>query len=156
MDAKMYVGNLSYDVTQEELQALFEAHGAVSDVFIVKDRESGRPRGFAFVTMETKESMDAAIEALNGADFMGRNLAINEARPREERPSGGGGGGYGGGGGGRGGNGGGGGYGGGGGGRGGNGGGGGYGGGGGGRGGNDRGGRGGNGGGGDRGGRGGW
>ena len=147
MDAKMYVGNLSYDVTQEELQALFEAHGAVSDVFIVKDRESGRPRGFAFVTMETKESMDAAIEALNGADFMGRNLAINEARPREERPSGGGGGGYGGGGGGRGGNGGGG-YGGGGGGRGGNG-------GGGGRGGNDRGGRGGNGGG-DRGGRGGW
>ena len=138
MDAKMYVGNLSYDVTQEELQALFEAHGAVSDVFIVKDRESGRPRGFAFVTMETKESMDAAIEALNGADFMGRNLAINEARPREERPSGGGGG-YGGGGGGRGGNGGGG-----------------YGGGGGGRGGNDRGGRGGNGGGGGRGGRGGW
>ena len=153
MDAKMYVGNLSYDVTQEELQALFEAHGAVSDVFIVKDRESGRPRGFAFVTMETKESMDAAIEALNGADFMGRNLAINEARPREERPSGGGGG-YGGGGG-RGGNGGGGYGGGGGGGRGGNGGGG-YGGGGGGRGGNDRGGRGGNGGGGDRGGRGGW
>ncbi len=149
MDAKMYVGNLSYDVTQEELQALFEAHGAVSDVFIVKDRESGRPRGFAFVTMETKESMDAAIEALNGADFMGRNLAINEARPREERPSGGGGGYGGGGGGGRGGNGGGG-YGGGGGGRGGNGGGGGYGGGGGGgRGGNDRGGRGGN----DRGGK---
>ena len=151
MDAKMYVGNLSYDVTQEELQALFEAHGAVSDVFIVKDRESGRPRGFAFVTMETKESMDAAIEALNGADFMGRNLAINEARPREERPSGGGG--YGGGGGGRGGNGGGGYGGGGGGGRGGNGGGG-YGGGG--RGGNDRGGRGGNDRGGNGGGRGGW
>ena len=142
MDAKMYVGNLSYDVTQEELQALFEAHGAVSDVFIVKDRESGRPRGFAFVTMETKESMDAAIEALNGADFMGRNLAINEARPREERPSGGGGGYGGGGGGGRGGNGGGG-YGGGGG-------------GGGGRGGNDRGGRGGNDRGGNGGGRGGW
>ena len=103
MDAKMYVGNLSYDVTQEELQALFEAHGAVSDVFIVKDRESGRPRGFAFVTMAEKSAMDAAIEALNGADFMGRNLAINVARPREERPSGGGGrggngGGYGGGG----------------------------------------------------------
>ena len=147
MDAKMYVGNLSYDVTQEELQALFEAHGAVSDVFIVKDRESGRPRGFAFVTMDTKEAMDVAIEALNGSEFMGRNLAINEARPREERPSGGGGGGYGGGGG-RGGNGGGG-YGGGGGGRGGNG-------GGGGRGGNDRGGRGGNDRGGNGGGRGGW
>ena len=91
MDAKMYVGNLSYDVTQEELQALFEAHGAVSDVFIVKDRESGRPRGFAFVTMAEKSAMDAAIEALNGADFMGRNLAINVARPREERPTGGGG-----------------------------------------------------------------
>ena len=99
MDAKMYVGNLSYDVTQEELQALFEAHGAVSDVFIVKDRESGRPRGFAFVTMEEKSAMDAAIEALNGEEFMGRNLAINEARPREERPRGGqGGGGFGGGG----------------------------------------------------------
>lgn len=99
MDAKMYVGNLSYDVTQEELQALFEAHGAVSDVFIVKDRESGRPRGFAFVTMEEKSAMDAAIEALNGEEFMGRNLAINEARPREDRPrgGGGGGGGYGGG-----------------------------------------------------------
>lgn len=139
MDAKMYVGNLSYDATQEDLQALFEAHGAVSDVFIVKDRESGRPRGFAFVTMEEKSAMDAAIEALNGEEFMGRNLAINEARPREERPRGGGGGGYGGG---RGGNGGG--YGGGG-----RGNGGGYGGGGGGRGrGNDRGG--------DRGGRGGW
>jgi len=95
MDAKMYVGNLSYDVTQEELQALFEAHGAVSDVFIVKDRESGRPRGFAFVTMEEKSAMDAAIEALNGEEFMGRNLAINEARPREDRPRGGGG--YGGG-----------------------------------------------------------
>lgn len=97
MDAKMYVGNLSYDVTQEELQALFEAHGAVSDVFIVKDRESGRPRGFAFVTMQEKSAMDAAMEALNGSEFMGRNLAINEARPREERPRGGNGGGYGGG-----------------------------------------------------------
>lgn len=99
MDAKMYVGNLSYDVTDTELRELFEAHGAVSDVFIVKDRESGRPRGFAFVTMETKEAMDAAIEALNGEEFMGRNLAINEARPREERPPRSGGGGYGGGGG---------------------------------------------------------
>ena len=101
MDAKMYVGNLSYDATREDLQSLFEAHGTVSDVFIVKDRDSGRPRGFAFVTMETKESMNAAIEALNGEEFMGRNLAINEARPREERPRGGGG--YRGGGGGRGG-----------------------------------------------------
>lgn len=101
MDAKMYVGNLSYDATQDDLQSLFEAHGAVTDVFIVKDRESGRPRGFAFVTMDTKESMQAAIEALNGQEFMGRELAINEARPRENRGQGGGGGrgGYGGGGG---------------------------------------------------------
>ena len=90
MNAKMYVGNLSYDATQEDLQALFEAHGGVSDVFIVKDRESGRPRGFAFVTMEERSQMEAAIEALNGEEFMGRNLAINEARPREDRPRSGG------------------------------------------------------------------
>ena len=106
MNTKMYVGNLSYDATDSDIRELFEVHGTVSDVFIVKDRESGRPRGFAFVTMEEKSAMDAAIEALNGEEFMGRNLAINEARPREDRPRGGGGG-YGGG---RGGNGGGGGY----------------------------------------------
>lgn len=94
----MYVGNLSFDATDQDVRELFESQGAVSDVFIVKDRESGRPRGFAFVTMETKEAMDAAIEALNGEEFMGRALTINEARPREERPrGGGGGGGYGGG-----------------------------------------------------------
>ena len=85
METKLYVGNLSYDSTKEDLQSLFETYGVVSDVFIVKDRESGRPRGFAFVTMETKESMLAAIEALNGQEFMGRALAINEARPREDR-----------------------------------------------------------------------
>lgn len=102
MNAKMYVGNLSYDANDGEIRELFEAHGTVADVFIVKDRESGRPRGFAFVTMGSPEEMNAAIEGLNGADFMGRNLTINEARPREERPQGGGGG-YGGGGGGRGG-----------------------------------------------------
>ncbi len=102
----MYVGNLSYDATDSDLRELFEAHGTVTDVFIVKDRDSGRARGFAFVTMETPEEMNAAIEALNGEDFHGRALAINEARPREERPQGGGGGrqfGGGGGGGGRGG-----------------------------------------------------
>ena len=96
----MYVGNLSYDATDSDLRELFEAHGTVSDVFIVKDRESDRPRGFAFVSMETPEEMNAAIEGLNGAEFAGRALTINEARPREERPQGGGGGGYGGGGGG--------------------------------------------------------
>jgi RNA recognition motif-containing protein len=94
MNTKMYVGNLSYDATDSDLRELFEAHGTVSDVFIVKDRESDRPRGFAFVSMETPEEMNAAIEGLNGAEFAGRALTINEARPREERPQGGGGGGY--------------------------------------------------------------
>lgn len=93
----MYVGNLSYDATDSDIRELFEAHGTVSDVFIVKDRESGRPRGFAFVSMGTPEEMNAAIEGLNGEEFLGRALAINEARPREERPQGGGGGGGGGG-----------------------------------------------------------
>ena len=86
----MYVGNLSYDATDSDIRQLFEAHGTVSDVFIVKDRESGRPRGFAFVSMETPEEMNAAIEGLNGEEFAGRALTINEARPREERPQGGG------------------------------------------------------------------
>lgn len=99
MNTKMYVGNLSYDATDSDIRELFEAHGTVSDVFIVKDRESGRPRGFAFVSMGTAEEMNAAIEGLNGEEFLGRALTINEARPREERPQGGGGG-YGGGGGG--------------------------------------------------------
>jgi len=87
----MYVGNLSYDATDSDIRELFEAHGTVSDVFIVKDRESGRPRGFAFVSMGTAEEMNAAIEGLNGEEFLGRALTINEARPREERPQGGGG-----------------------------------------------------------------
>ena len=85
METKLYVGNLSYNSSREDIQNLFEEYGKVSDVFIVKDRESGRPRGFAFVTMDTKESMLAAIEGLNGKEFMGRALAINEARPREDR-----------------------------------------------------------------------
>jgi len=89
----MYVGNLSYDASDSDIRELFEAHGTVSDVFIVKDRESGRPRGFAFVSMGTPEEMNAAIEGLNGEEFLGRALTINEARPREERPQGGGGGG---------------------------------------------------------------
>ncbi len=95
MNTKMYVGNLAFDAGFEDIKSLFEPHGGVEDVFIVKDRESGRPRGFAFVTMDTKESMETAINALNGEEFMGRPLVINEARPREERPprSGGGGGG---------------------------------------------------------------
>ncbi len=105
MNTKMYVGNLPFSATQEDINALFSQFGTVTDVFLPMDRVSGRPRGFAFVTMGTPEEMQAAIAGLNGQEFGGRKLGINEARPKEERPGGfgGGGGGYGGGGGGRGG-----------------------------------------------------
>jgi RNA recognition motif-containing protein len=99
MNTKMYVGNLPFKATDVDIRELFSQFGAVTDVFLPIDRESGRPRGFAFVTMDTPEAMTAAIEGLNGKDFGGRNLAINEARPKEERPGGFGGGGGGGGGG---------------------------------------------------------
>jgi RNA recognition motif-containing protein len=130
---KMYVGNLAFSTTKETLESLFGAHGAVTDIHLPSDRETGRPRGFAFVTMDSRGAMESAIKELDGKNVDGRAIKVNEAQPREERSGGGGGYGGGGGGGGRSG---GGGYGGGGGG----GGGGGYGGGGG-RGGNDRGGR---------------
>src|SRR5664279_5493351 len=99
MSTKLFVGNLSFNATQEQLQDLFGAHGTVVEVDVIKDKFSGRPRGFAFVTMETKEAADAAIQAVNGKDIDGRALTVNEARPREDRPprsGGGGGGGYGG------------------------------------------------------------
>src|SRR4029079_4185890 len=99
MNSKMYVGNLAWSATENDIRELFSQFGTVSEVAIPTDRESGRPRGFAFVTMETKEGMDAAIARLNGKVFMGRPLTINEARPREDRPAYGGGGGGGGGGG---------------------------------------------------------
>lgn len=108
MSTKLYVGNLSYNTTENELQDAFAAHGAVLAVDMMMDRETGRPRGFAFVTMETKEAADAAVAAMDGANVDGRDLKVNEARPREDRSGGGGGGGGyrggGGGGGGRGGN----------------------------------------------------
>jgi RNA recognition motif-containing protein len=97
MNSKMYVGNLAWSATETDIRELFSQYGTVTDVAIPTDRESGRPRGFAFVTMETKEGMDAAIAGLNGKDFLGRPLTINEARPREDRPAYGGGGGGGGG-----------------------------------------------------------
>ena len=101
---KMYVGNLSFDASEADLRELFSQFGPVTEAALVMDRMTGRPRGFAFVTMATKEAMDAAIHELNNKDFMGRPLAVNEARPKEDRPFGGGGGGsrggYGGGGGG--------------------------------------------------------
>jgi len=89
----MYVGNLSFDATEADVRELFSQHGTVTDIHVPTDRTTGRMRGFAFVTMDSKEAMDAAINALNGQQFMGRALTINEARPREERPSYGGGGG---------------------------------------------------------------
>jgi RNA recognition motif-containing protein len=99
---KMYIGNLSFDTTKQDLENLFSEYGAVTDVHLPTDRESGRPRGFAFVTMDSKEAMDKAIAGVDGTDVGGRSLKVNEAQAREERSGGGGGnrGGYGGGGGG--------------------------------------------------------
>src|SRR3954470_23863191 len=101
---KLFVGNISFDTTENDLQDAFAAHGTVVEANLMMDRATGRPRGFGFVTMSTEEEAQKAIEALNGATVDGRNLTVNIARPREERSGGGGGGGgrreYGGGGGG--------------------------------------------------------
>lgn len=88
----IYVGNLSYEVTQDDLSQTFAEYGTVKRVQVPTDRETGRMRGFAFVEMETDAEEAAAIEALDGAEWMGRDLKVNKAKPREERPSGGGGG----------------------------------------------------------------
>ena len=100
MSMKLYVGNLSFQTSSHELEELFASVGTVESATVVEDRETGRSRGFGFVEMSTKEEAQAAITALDGKDVDGRNLKVNEAKPRENR-SGGGGGGYGGGGGGR-------------------------------------------------------
>ena len=89
---KIYVGNLPFSATDEELRQLFEAHGSVLSVNLISDRETGRPRGFGFVEMEDDEAT-SAISALDGQDFGGRSLRVNEARPRRESAPGGGGGG---------------------------------------------------------------
>ncbi|HRJ50687.1 MAG TPA: RNA-binding protein, partial [Phycisphaerales bacterium] len=95
---KLYVGNLSFKTTEDALRGLFEAHGEVSSAQLVMDRETGRPRGFGFVEMPDDGQARAAIEALNGQNIDGRDLTVNEARPREDRGGGGGGrGGFGGG-----------------------------------------------------------
>ena len=86
MSTRLFVGNLSFNTSQTQLQELFAAHGTVLETDLILDKFSGRPRGFAFVTMETKEAADAAIKALNGTEVDGRALTVNEARPREERP----------------------------------------------------------------------
>ncbi len=82
---KLYVGNLSFETTENDLQDLFEQHGQVSEVALMMDRMTGKSRGFAFVTMNDKAQADAALAALNGKEVSGRALTVNEARPREER-----------------------------------------------------------------------
>lgn len=93
MNSKIYIGNLSFDATESEVRELCEEHGQVGEVHLPMDRTTNRPRGFAFVTMQTAEGMNAAISKLNAKQWQGRALTVNEARPREERPaySGGGG-----------------------------------------------------------------
>ena len=93
MSTKLYVGNLSFDITENDLRDMMAAHGPVNEVSVIMDKVTGRARGFAFVTMNTQEAATAAISALNGKEFQGRALTVNEARPREERAPGGGGGG---------------------------------------------------------------
>ncbi len=101
-NSKLYVGNLSFDLDENAIRAAFEACGTVTDVYVAMDKMTGRPRGFAFVTMGTAEEAKNAIEQLNGKDLGGRALTVNEARPKEAgaggRSFGGGGGGGGGGG----------------------------------------------------------
>jgi cold-inducible RNA-binding protein len=98
---KLYVGNLSFETTENDLQDLFEQNGQVNEVRLMMDRMTGKSRGFAFVTMNDSAQANAAMSALNGREHNGRALTVNEARPREERPRPYGGGGGGGGGGGR-------------------------------------------------------
>ena len=97
-NSKLFVGNLSFNTTENDLRDTFAAHGNVVEANLMMDRESGRPRGFGFVTMGTPEEAEAAIAALNGKSLDGRALTVNIAKPREERPGGGGGRGGGGGG----------------------------------------------------------
>jgi len=92
MSNKLFVGNLSFNTTENDLNDAFAAHGTVTEANLMMDRETGRPRGFGFVTMSSAEEAQKAIEALNGKDMDGRALTVNVAKPREERSGGGGGG----------------------------------------------------------------
>jgi RNA recognition motif-containing protein len=87
----IYVGNLSYQVTEEDITTVFAEYGTVKRVQLPTDRETGRLRGFGFVEMASDDEEQAAIDALDGAEWMGRDLKVNKAKPREERPAGGGG-----------------------------------------------------------------
>ena len=93
MSNKLFVGNLSFDTTENDLQDAFAAYGTVTETNLMMDRMTNRPRGFAFVTMSTPDEAQAAITGLHGRDLGGRALTVNVAKPREERPAGGGGGG---------------------------------------------------------------
>jgi RNA recognition motif-containing protein len=88
-NSKLYVGNLSFKTTEDELRAHFGQFGAVTDVYVAMDKMTGRPRGFAFVTMGTEEEAKTAAEKVNGSELGGRQLTVNEARPKEERTGGG-------------------------------------------------------------------
>ena len=92
MAKNIYVGNLTWECTADDLLALFQEHGNVARAQVITDRETGRSRGFGFVEMENDAEAQKAIEALNGTDYKGRPLTVNEARPREDRGGGGGGG----------------------------------------------------------------
>lgn len=89
-NSKLYVGNMSFQTSEDELRAHFEQFGSVTDVYVAMDKFTGRPRGFAFVTMGTPEEAKTAIEKTHGVELGGRALQVNEARPKEERPAGGG------------------------------------------------------------------
>jgi len=97
MATKLYVGNLPFNTTENELQEMFSQAGAVQEVMLMQDKFTGKSRGFAFVTMSSEQEAQKAIAELNGKTIEGRALTVNEARPRESRPPGGGGGGGGGG-----------------------------------------------------------
>jgi RNA recognition motif-containing protein len=97
-NSKLYVGNLSFKTSEDDLRSHFGQYGAVTDVYVAMDKMTGRPRGFAFVTMGTEEEAKQAAEKINGTELGGRQLTVNEARPKEDRPGGGFGGGGGGGG----------------------------------------------------------
>ncbi len=96
MGKKLYVGNLSFETTASEVEKLFSEHGSVESAEVINDRMTGRSKGFGFVQMQSDSEAEAAITALNGQDFGGRTLTVNEAKPRTERSGGGGGGGRGG------------------------------------------------------------